>query len=381
MSGLLLFARVSPELASGEAAESLAAVELDPGGTVGDILLELERSGALSKGAHAKVEWQGVGLEPDQPLADAGLCPESVVLISKGISLDDFERVDKLGKGAYGYRFVVVRKDTQVQYAMKTKLQGLDKELLLRMEHPFITRVHWIFPEGDRCHLLLDYIAGGELFYYLSQVGQWGEDRSKFYAAQVATALDYMHGLEIAYHDLQPEACVLGLDGYCVLTSPDCFLDRRRPTEKYFGGGPSPEYLAPEILTGVAPSGMQTDWWTFGIFLYEMIHGLPPFYSENINEMYEMILKKELVFEEDLHNGPPSQAVKGICTRLLDRNPSERLQSLPEIKAHPFYEGWDWELMARRGMTAPFLPEPFNVHSETNREDLFSRAVDMPFYK
>eukprot|EP00756_Hemistasia_phaeocysticola_P009904 Hpha_TRINITY_DN14967_c1_g1::TRINITY_DN14967_c1_g1_i3::g.143273::m.143273 len=103
MAGLLLFARVSPELAGGKASESLVAVELDPGGTVRDIILDLKRSGALSSGAHVKVEWQGVTLQPHQYLADAGLCPESVVLISRGVKTDwpiwhqqrDFDCVDR----------------------------------------------------------------------------------------------------------------------------------------------------------------------------------------------------------------------------------------------------------------------------------------------
>eukprot|EP00756_Hemistasia_phaeocysticola_P009903 Hpha_TRINITY_DN14967_c1_g1::TRINITY_DN14967_c1_g1_i2::g.143267::m.143267/K04373/RPS6KA; ribosomal protein S6 kinase alpha-1/2/3/6 len=369
MAGLLLFARVSPELAGGKASESLVAVELDPGGTVRDIILDLKRSGALSSGAHVKVEWQGVTLQPHQYLADAGLCPESVVLISRGVKTDwpiwqrqaDFDREYVLGKSSFfGTKvYKVVSKSTKVEYAMKSKVRGLEMDLMMRINHPFITRIHYIFAyKRDTYNILMDFVPGGEVGYQLSHVGTFTEERSKFYAAQIASALDYLHNLGIVYQHLKLDSCLLDMDGYCVLTSPNCFLEPDRLSTP--GGVLSvAEYLAPEVVKGSAEANdKRTDWWSLGIILYEMICRMVPFYSESVYETYDLILKKELTFEDKEDGDFWSEAAKGICTRLLERNPNERLHSLAEIKAHPFYEGWDWELMVRRGMTAPFRPDP-----------------------
>jgi serum/glucocorticoid-regulated kinase 2 len=61
----------------------------------------------------------------------------------------------------------------------------------------------------------------------------------------------------------------------------------------------TPEYLAPELLYGQGYT-KAVDWWTLGVLLYEMLTGLPPFYSENTNEMYRRILEDELVFPDDM---------------------------------------------------------------------------------
>jgi serine/threonine protein kinase len=84
-----------------------------------------------------------------------------------------------------------------------------------------------------------------------------------------------------------------------------------------------------------------------------MLTGLPPFYDENTNEMYRKILSEPLHFSDVV---PP--AAKDLLTKLLNRNPEERLgaNGSAEIKAHPFFHAIDWRKLLQRKYEPTFKP-------------------------
>lgn len=116
----------------------------------------------------------------------------------------------------------------------------------------------------------------------------------------------------------------------------------------------TPEYLAPELLTGAGYT-KSVDWWTLGVLLYEMLTGLPPFYDENTNDMYRKILTEPLHFP-----GPEivPPAARDLLTRLLDRNAEKRLgaKGAAEIKAHYFFHSIDWRKLLERKYEPSFKP-------------------------
>lgn len=116
----------------------------------------------------------------------------------------------------------------------------------------------------------------------------------------------------------------------------------------------TPEYLAPELLTGAGYT-KTVDWWTLGVLLYEMLTGLPPFYDENTNDMYRKILTEPLHFP-----GPEivPPAARDLLTRLLDRNAEKRLgaKGAAEIKAHYFFHSIDWRKLLERKYEPSFKP-------------------------
>lgn len=116
----------------------------------------------------------------------------------------------------------------------------------------------------------------------------------------------------------------------------------------------TPEYLAPELLTGAGYT-KAVDWWTLGVLLYEMLTGLPPFYDENTNDMYRKILTEPLHFP-----GPEivPPAARDLLTRLLDRNAEKRLgaKGAAEIKAHYFFHSIDWRKLLERKYEPSFKP-------------------------
>ena len=79
------------------------------------------------------------------------------------------------------------------------------------------------------------------------------------------------------------------------------------------------------------------DWWSFGILLFEMLCGIPPFYVENLDKMYDMIQNSSVKFPKRVNL---SNEAKDVIQKLLEKNPKKRLGSqkgIEEIKSHPFF--------------------------------------------
>ena len=108
----------------------------------------------------------------------------------------------------------------------------------------------------------------------------------------------------------------------------------------------SPAYLAPEMLKR-SGHGKSVDWYLLGVLLYEMLVGIPPYYSNNKDQLYENIQKGPLKLPNFL-----SEDARALLIALLNRNPSKRLGSgtngANDIKRHPFFRGLDWRAAENR---------------------------------
>jgi len=128
----------------------------------------------------------------------------------------------------------------------------------------------------------MDLCAGGELFYLLHLRGKMSEKQAKFYFSEILLGLEYIHSKGIVYRDLKPENVLLDIDGHLKLA--DFGLSKYLPsmdslTNSFCG---SPEYMSPEMLMGYG-HGFAIDYYSLGAILFEMLTGLPPFYSTDRN--------------------------------------------------------------------------------------------------
>lgn len=149
--------------------------------------------------------------------------------------------------------------------------------------------------------MVLDYMAGGELFFWLKKDRRFSENRARLYTAEITLALEALHSANIIYRDLKPENILLDAEGHIRLT--DFGLSKDGITGAGAEGGTktfcgTPEYLAPEILENKG-HGKAVDWWSLGTLLYEMLCGLPPYYDTNVQRMYHKILHAPLKFPKN----------------------------------------------------------------------------------
>ena len=162
-----------------------------------------------------------------------------------------------------------------------------EKEILSEVNHPFIVTLYCAFQDERNLYMLLEFIIGGELFTHLRKAGKFANDHTRFYAAQIVMALQYLHNDSVVYRDLKPENLLLDLIGYLKITD---FGFAKKVEDRTWTLCGTPEYLAPEIIQSKG-HGKAVDWWASGILMYEMLVGHPPFMAENQMETYHKIMR------------------------------------------------------------------------------------------
>jgi serine/threonine protein kinase len=292
-----------------------------------------------------------------------------------GATVDDFDLLKVIGKGSFGKVMLVRKKDTGKVYAMKVLNKRTiiernevehtksEKSILMKLSHPFLVGLHYSFQTPEQLYFIMDYINGGELFFHLQKDRKFPEDRVRFYAAEIASGLEYLHSAGVIYRDLKPENLLLTNDGHIVMTdfglSKEGLHSSDDRTATFCG---TPEYLAPEILEG-ARYGKAVDWWSFGTLVFEMLTGLPPFYCEDVQQMYSKIMTAELQIPDSV-----SPDAADLIRKLLERDPERRLQDPEQIQIHPFFSSIDFNRLVNKAIPPPFVPD-VNGESDTSNID------------
>jgi len=279
------------------------------------------------------------------------------------VTVDDFDLLNLLGKGSFGKVMQVRKKDSGRIFAMKVldKKHILDhgevqhtrseKNILQKVHHPFLVNLVYSFQTDDKLYLVMDFVNGGEMFFHLQKDKRFSEERSRFYSAEILLALEHLHANGIIYRDLKPENILFTSDGHICLTDFGLCkegIETEADRTGTFCG--TPEYLAPEVLTGKGYS-KPVDWWSFGSLLYEMLTGLPPFYSQDVQEMYRKIIHDKLKFPANMNPDAMS-----LIDGLLQRDFNTRLKDPAIIKKHPFFSTINWEDLVAKKVKPPFVP-------------------------
>lgn len=303
--------------------------------------------------------------------------PSSVDWTLRLFRLEDFVFGKTVGTGTFGRVRLVKLRDHDKYFAMKimrkadiVRLHQIDhifseKFLLSRLSCPFIIRLYGTFQDQKHLLMLLEYAIGGELFTYLRRAGRFPLGTTKFYAAEIVCALEYMHNLNIVYRDLKPENLLLDARGHIKIA--DFGFAKVIPDNKTWTLCGTPEYLAPEIILGRG-HGRPVDWWALGILIYEMMAGFPPFYDETPFLIYEKILAGKLEFPFHF-DGPLCDLLIG----LLQPDPQKRLGcgagGAEDVKLHSWFNGVDWDALLRKQIQAPFVPPVRHAGDTSNFEE------------
>lgn len=305
------------------------------------------------------------------PINDRNLLDEDG---SKICELHELETIGLLGRGAFGKVTLVVDPNTKKSYALKAikkkQIEEIgqsshivnEKRVMMMMNNRFLVNLRRTYKDNWRVYFLVDVCLGGELFTILRKKRSFNEDYTRFYIACVVEAFDYMHNMNIIYRDLKPENLVMDKTGYIKVT--DFGFAKVVPKKTYTLCG-TPDYLAPEIVTGQG-HGKGVDWWCLGVLAYELLSSFPPFFDDEPMGTYRKIIQGKFKFPKYF-----SSDVRDLIARLLRTRPTKRLAVMKggadNIRNHVWYNnGFDWASLKAGEMPAPWKPEVKSVSDISN---------------
>lgn len=299
------------------------------------------------------------------------------------VGLDDFEVMKVVGQGAFGKVYQVRKKGSSEIYAMKVmrkdkimeknhaEYMKAERDILTKIDHPFIVRLRYSFQTKYRLYLVLDFINGGHLFFQLYHHGLFREDLARLYTAEIVSAVSHLHANGIMHRDLKPENVLLDADGHAILTDFGLAKQFEENTRSNSMCG-TVEYMSPEIVLGKGHD-KAADWWSVGILLYEMLTGKPPFTGSR-DKIQQRIIKEKIKLPAFL-----SSEAHSLLRALLQKEASKRLGSgqkgSEEIKSHKWFKPINWKKLEAREIQPSFRPAVAGKHCIANFD---KRWTDMP---
>ena len=238
------------------------------------------------------------------------------------IELKDLDNIKELGKGNYGFVNLVRSKKNKQLYAIKAldlmqikkeNLQQsveLEKNVLLKVDHPFIMKLVKYLKNDTHIFFIMEYIRGKELWDVMRDIGLCDKVQTQFYGASLLSAMDYLHKHHYIYRDLKPENVMINDKGYIKLIDFGTVKEIKDRTTTIVG---TPQYMAPEMVNGTGYS-FQVDMWAIAIIMYELLCGKVP----------------------------------------LKKSPTSRLWKFEQIKENSYFKDFDWEKLMSLSIPPPY---------------------------
>jgi len=330
----------------------------------------------------------------------------------KKVTVEDFRTVKIIGRGAFGEVRVVVKKDNNSVYAMKTmrKKDMIDKnqvahikaerEILSAADNPWLVRLLFSFQDDTYLYLVMEYCGGGDLMTILMREDILTENDTRFYLSELAQAIHSVHELKFVHRDLKPDNVLIANTGHIKLsdfglaksfaTKNEDFIsnwqknsdksqaDMNKAQGKYkrnrklmYSTVGTPDYIAPEVFSqkGYEES---VDWWSLGVILYECLVGYPPFYADEPLQTCRKIVnyKKNLRIPTEANLSP---AARDIINRLICSKKTRI--GYAGIVRHPFFRACNWaDLMTHKPPYVPTLASKI----DTKNFDDFEMEQNLP---
>ncbi|XP_036431089.1 rho-associated protein kinase 2 isoform X1 [Colossoma macropomum] len=298
---------------------------------------------------------------------------------------EDFDRVKVIGRGAFGEVQLVRHKASQKVYAMKllSKFEMIkrsdsaffweERDIMAFADSPWVVQLCCAFQDDRYLYMVMEYMPGGDLVN-LTSTYDVPEKWAKFYTAEVVMALDAIHSMGFIHRDVKPDNMLLDRHGHLKLADfGTCMkMDSTGMVHCDTAVG-TPDYISPEVLKsqgGDGYYGRECDWWSVGVFIFELLVGDTPFYADSLVGTYSKIMdhKNSLNFPDDVEISKEAKDI--ICAFLTDREVRLGRNGVEEIKRHPFFRNDQWTFDTIRDTAAPVVPELISDIDTSNFDEI-----------
>lgn len=300
---------------------------------------------------------------------------------------EDFNVLKVIGRGAFGEVQLVRHRATNNLYAMKrlSKFEMIkrpdsaffweERYIMAHANSEWIVQLHYAFQDSKYLYMVMEYMPGGDIVSLMSMY-EIPEKWAVFYTMEVVLALDTIHNMGFIHRDVKPDNMLLDRSGHLKLADfGTCMRMGDDGLVRSSNAVGTPDYISPEVLQSQGDEGeygRECDWWSVGIFLYEMIIGDTPFYADSLVGTYGKIMdhKKSLNFPPDIEISENAKSL--IRAFLTDRQARLGRNGIDEIKQHPFFRNSDWTFDNIREQVPPVVPE-LNSDDDTRNFDEIER--------
>ena len=320
-------------------------------------------------------------------------------------SIQDYESLAIIGRGAFGEVHVCREKKTDKIYAIKKIKKDIlilknqiihilnEQIFMSRAKSPWIVELKASFQEDDYLYLVMEFLPGGDYMSLLMKKDKLTEDEAKFYIAELILAVESIHQLDCIHRDIKPDNILIDKDGHIKLSDfglakvSDTLYEqgsmktpkynpKKKTHQKLYSCVGTAFYVAPEVLEKKGYS-QEIDWWSVGVIFYESLVGYAPFCAEDTQEVCHRIKNHDEYFQV-----PDDVVLSKEALDLMNKmisEPNKRLgkNGSQEIKSHPFFKGIDWDNI-RNTLKPPFIPELDNDYDTRYFEEEYE--IEEPFY-